>query len=74
MDNICVNGYCFSLTFVFNPSSTVYGYSSMELKPNGENEVCITLFHYSYSALMNLTKRKFLHNNLVLYYFKPILQ
>jgi E3 ubiquitin-protein ligase HECTD1 len=27
------------LTFVFNPSSKVYGYTSFELKPNGENEV-----------------------------------
>ena len=26
-----------SLTFVFNPSSSVYGFESTELKPNGEN-------------------------------------
>ena len=29
-----------SLTFVFNPSSRVYGYEMVELKPGGENEVC----------------------------------
>jgi hypothetical protein len=30
--------FCFfSLTFVFNPSSKVYGFESMELKPGGEN-------------------------------------
>ena len=28
------------LTFVFNPSSRVYGYESFELKPGGEHEVC----------------------------------
>lgn len=30
-----------SLTFVFNPSSRVYGYDAFELKSGGENEVCI---------------------------------
>lgn len=29
------------LTFVFNPSSKVYDYTSVELKSNGENEVSI---------------------------------
>ncbi len=27
-----------SLTFQFNPSSKVYGYTSFDLKPNGEEE------------------------------------
>ena len=33
-----------SLTFIFNPSSRVYGYTTVELKPNGENEVWSQLF------------------------------
>lgn len=38
----------FSLTFVFNPSSSVYKYSSYDLKPNGENEVRSQILIFAY--------------------------
>lgn len=41
--------FCVSrLTFVFNPSSKVYNYTFVELKPNGENEVRIVTLLYSH--------------------------
>jgi len=31
---------------VFNPSSKVYDYTSVELKPNGDNEVSVFITFY----------------------------
>ena len=33
--------FAFSLNFTFNPSSKIYGYASVDLKPNGDEEVRI---------------------------------
>lgn len=44
LDNPPVRLEDLSLNFTFNPSSKVYGYVSVELKPNGEEEVCIFCF------------------------------
>ena len=34
--------FIFSLNFQFNPSSSLYHFSAVDLKPDGESEVCIT--------------------------------
>ena len=42
---------------MFNPSSKVYSYTSVELKPNGENEVCTNESHMSCCCLVSFSAR-----------------